>query len=128
MAEFNPFDNSTWKEPSLFENPETREHLIGLIEAFISKNEQWSFMLELAHRLEGTKSSLNFYRTLHRKPDLKKLVDWLLSSEPRQERASIAIRKWLRLKRCPGCGSLIDETELIDPPEFSWEEFANQEE
>lgn len=125
--EFDPFDTTTWKETSLFEDPVIRQKLIGAIEAFISKNEQWSFMLDLAHKLEGTKTSLSFYRTIHKNPRLKQLVEWILLSEPRQERAALAIRGWLRLKRCPSCGNLIDESELTDPPEFDWEEFANKE-
>ena len=127
MSEFDPFDPKTYKQNGPLEDPEHRQRIIELINQHIASNEEWSFMLELAHRLEGVKASLTFHRRVHKEPELQQLVDWLVSSEPRRERASKEIRKWLRLKRCPHCNELVDEADFRDPPKFDWDKFSSEE-
>lgn len=124
--DFDPFDTTTWRKVDTLEDPEQRRRLLEKLEAIIVDSETWNGLNELCRVMEGCKPNPTFQKRLE-EPEFKELVDWLLASDGRRERAAEALRTHLRLKRCPHCSVLIDETELTDPPPFDWEKFASEE-
>ena len=128
-SSFDPLDPSTWSKDKRITEEEAAE-IDEKIKEIAEKYKESHQSRQLLHYLKFGKADLSFHRRLRKDKDFKLFVNWLLSSEPRTERAIQELDYYVNTVRCPNCHGEFrrgEEREISTFEKFDWGLFAERE-